>query len=179
MEFIPKNYESLYYINRINQLMEPRTIFEEVLGDYVVEKVAECNINDADGDVLRHHLYREDENPVCYRIGDEIYLFPPGISSHKVDYDNFYCSSGTGQDFRRPHSFLFDHALEEMRSFLNDINQKGRLFESIKLHFSEFLISEEELKNYPNAKHFNLTELADSELQQSMQPEASSNQLRI
>lgn len=181
MEFIPKDYESLYYINRTNQPMEPRTIFEEVLGDYVVQKVAKCNINDLDGDVLRHHLYREDKNPVCYRIGDDIYLFPAGISPHKVDYDSFESFSGIGKDYPfriGQRSFLFDHASEEMKGFLNDINQKG-FFKSIKLHFSELLISEEELKNYPNIKCFNLTELANLELQQSMQPEASANQLKI
>jgi|GEM_PF-5524604 len=176
MEFIPKDYQSLYYIEQIDQLMDPRTIFEEVLGNYVTEVVERCNINDPDGDVLRHHLYRENEYPVCYRIGDDIYLLPPGISPHRVDYDNFESLSGT-RPFRVP-AFLFDHAPEEMKSFLNDINQKG-LFESIRLHFSKFLISEEDLKNYPNVKCFSLTELANRELQQSTQTEANANQLKI
>lgn len=164
MEFIP---------NKLPTEISPRVIFEEIIGLWAMTKVAGYSTNDFDGEVSRHHLYFNDLEPVCYQIKkDELYVFPPGFSPRKIDYDVFYATDKTLPFSINDNFFLFDRIhfsndpeVKKLRVFLNDLTQKG-LFQSIKKHFIKFRISPEELAiKYPEIKCFNLMEHAQVESQ--------------
>jgi hypothetical protein len=171
MDYLDKSYEDEYEKSS-KKSMEPRVIFEEIIGRWAVDVVAKCEINDEDGDVLRHHMLYYDPNYVVYHIDDKLYLFEPGYSPRQVDYDDGICRDSnyslkhykegylpSHQDKYYQSSYMHERApTDSIKRFLDEIEIKG-LFRSIKDNLVEFEVSPTNpIPATDNVQHFYIPE---------------------
>lgn len=147
LEYLETDYERAFG-SRGQRPRAPRVAFEEMIGRWAIYKIAKAYLNDADGNVLRHNMLKEDPNYAVYTIGDKSYLFPPGYSPRQVDFDDSHpYSSFKTSDFKNVVRYLNSYQNREsvnnasMRLFLENIPILG-LFGSIREHLSEFEVSE-------------------------------------
>ncbi len=130
--------------------MSDRLLFEHYIGNWAVNRVGKMSVHEAGGDQLRHHLVKYDENSLVYRIGEEIYLFPPGESPRQVDYDlarRLEEKKMAGKYFLNCDDFFYEYyfkrASEMGQGFIASVCEGVGLFDSIKRHFGAYRVSAE------------------------------------
>ena len=124
----------------------PRVAFEEIIGEWALQRIAGARITDLDGQVWRHFMLTHDPSYAVYHIGDKDYVLSPGLSPRKVDYDTyspFEANSCETLSFRRYVKSLPSYLQREvitdvdMKTILEKIPTHG-LFNSMKENLVSF-----------------------------------------
>lgn len=154
MELLLGSYEDLYgYKNGVlKNVPKARVIFEHAIGEWAVTKLG-LSIDDIDGDVRRHHALVYDDRWVAYHIGEKIYLFPPGYSPRKIDYDD--AQEISDHEFYFTYDIFFDSRVDDpiLKKFISEINNKG-LFKAIENNLESFVYRDFYSLEYEDARHY-------------------------
>ena len=152
------NYAQAYgdYGEPVRRLLSPRELFEHYLGSWTEYRLAGLDLNELGMDTLRHRLLTWDKNFAIYDIGGDLYVFPPGYSPRRIDYDHFAHLKvketgpfvlNCGEGF---YEYYSSRVSSEAKSFMRDICAGRGLFSSIREHFETCRVSEENPLPHPN-----------------------------